>query len=55
MYPREKTTNPLNDQYFIYITSKIELIFKTTSVVNPIEFWPKMLIYCFADEFYLMR
>ena len=55
MYPREKTTNPLNDQYFIYISSKLELIFKKNRDVNPNEFWPKMLIYCFAAKFYLLR
>ena len=55
MYPRGKTTNTLNDQYFIYISSKLELIFKKNRDVNPNEFWPKMLIYCFAAKFYLLR
>ena len=55
MYPRGKTTNTLNDQYFIYISSKLELIFKTPRDVNPNEFCPKMLIYCFAAKFQIMR
>ena len=54
-YPRGITTNTLNDQYFIYISSKLELIFKTPRDVNSNEFWPKMLIYYFAAKSQIMR